>query len=115
MSTFITDENPEMLAMSTVSEVVGEKFVGTTGPSRDEDFDAVLAATVLEKGYDDFFAETSRAFDLATPSELSRVAMDILSKTDGLNFDESVKMGATDKSAPSINLDKPTELDINNR
>lgn len=94
-SSYITDENPELLEMFTVSEVVGEKFVGKSSQDEHDDpeFDKLIRDTVaLDEGYEEFFASTSKTFEEATPSELSKIAMDVLNNSTSLAFDDDVRI-----------------------
>jgi len=102
---FNLDAESSANPFSTITNVIGEKFVGALGLVDDKDFHASLAATVLDQGYDDFFKETNRAFDEATPSELSKVAMNILAHTKGVDF-EDIANGSEVASPTSNFADK---------
>lgn len=90
------DGDAAQFEMHLASTIVGEKFVGTTS-ARDEGFDAVVAATILDETFDEFFSKHSEAFAEASPSLLSQLALEKLSEQD-----------------PDIGLDNPTSIGIAN-
>lgn len=105
MSTIVTglgsdplypDGDAAQFEMHLATEIVGEKFVGTTS-QRDEGFDATIAATILDQTYDEYFKAHSEAFENATPSLLSQLALEKLNEQD-----------------PDIGLDNPTSVGIAN-
>lgn len=80
MTVIYPDTDSTQFEFHIISDVVDGMVVGSSN-DREDDFDAVLAATVLDRNYEEFFKDTSKAFADASPSELSRIALEALSET----------------------------------